>query len=403
VASWFARRGWAPRAHQLELAAAGAAGEHVLLVAPTGAGKTLAGFLPTLNELAAGDGARRSGSVHTLYISPLKALAADVARNVTGPVSEMALPVRIETRTGDTPASQRQRQRTDPPDILLTTPEQIALFTGMEEARTLFAGLKRIIIDEAHALMPGKRGDLLMLGLAALQRFAPGAQRVGLSATVADEPALARWLVPQGVDEEFIARVVHGPPGTDPQVDLLLSEGRVPWAGHTGRHAIEDVYRAIAGAGVSLVFVNTRFQAELAFQELWKINDLNLPIALHHGSLDAAQRRKVEAAARRGVHLHAGSGDRLGRCGPRDPDGRAQGRRAPGPADRPLQPHAGRALARAAGAHQPLRDAGVPRGPGCHRRPPPRQPRPAQRRTGCAGPACDGPGGGRAVPPRCAV
>ena len=271
------------------------AGEHTLLVAPTGAGKTLAGFLPTLQTLAGGRHPA-GGSVHTLYVSPLKALAADVARNITAPVAEMGLDLRVEIRTGDTPASQRQRQKSDPPDVLLTTPEQIALFGGMAEAPAMFAGLRRIIIDEAHALAPGKRGDLLMLGLAALQRIAPAARRVGLSATVADRPALARWLAPQAPDEEFVARIIEGPAGTEPDVGVLLGDGRVPWAGHTGRHAIADVYRAIAGAGVTLVFVNTRFQAELAFQELWKINELNLPIALHHGSLDAAQRRKVEAA-----------------------------------------------------------------------------------------------------------
>lgn len=297
IQEWFAARGWAPRVHQLAMLEAARAGEHALLVAPTGAGKTLAGFLPSLDELVrSGSQSRATGSVHTLYVSPLRALAADVARNVIGPATAMGLDIRIETRTGDTPASQRQRQKTDPPDILLTTPEQIALFAGMAEARTLFAGLRRIIIDEAHALAPGKRGDLLSLGLAALNRIAPDARRAGLSATVADEADLARWLVPQGTDEEFMARIVRGPAGADPHVDVLLGEGRVPWAGHTGRHAIEDVYRAIAGAGTSLVFVNTRFQAELAFQELWRINELNLPIALHHGSLEAGRRRRVEAA-----------------------------------------------------------------------------------------------------------
>ena len=129
---WFAGRGWAPRAHPLELLAKARAGRSVLLIAPTGGGKTLAGFLPSLVELHAAALAsrrapRREGGLRTLYISPLKALAIDIARNLERPVAEMGLPIRIETRTGDTPASRRQRQRRDPPHILLTTPEQLAL------------------------------------------------------------------------------------------------------------------------------------------------------------------------------------------------------------------------------------------------------------------------------------
>ncbi len=145
-AQWFAKRGWAPRAHQLALIEKARTGRSTLLIAPTGAGKTLAGFLPTLTELhlrgakiqnkvqrlvSTGKDIRRSQGLHTLYISPLKALAVDIARNLETPVSEMGLPVRVETRTGDTPVSKRQRQRRDPPDILLTTPEQLALAPGL--------------------------------------------------------------------------------------------------------------------------------------------------------------------------------------------------------------------------------------------------------------------------------
>lgn len=296
--TWFARRNWAPRAHQLELLAADQAGDHSLLIAPTGAGKTLAGFLPSLIDLTEEEGQPRG--LHTLYISPLKALAVDVERNLMAPINEMGLPIRVETRTGDTPATKRQRQRYDPPDLLLTTPEQVALFVGMPDAPKIFRGLKRIIIDEAHALAPTKRGDLLALGIATLQRFAPSARRTGLSATVADEAALAKWIAPQAGSEARFARIVRGPQGASPEVAMLLSEERVPWAGHTGRHAMQEVYQAIQQTQMALVFVNTRFQAELAFQELWKINEANLPIALHHGSLDVSQRRKVEEAMAQG-------------------------------------------------------------------------------------------------------
>ncbi|MET0687765.1 MAG: DEAD/DEAH box helicase, partial [Methyloceanibacter sp.] len=198
-ASWFAARGWAPHAHQLALLEAGQAGRDTLLIAPTGGGKTLAGFLPSLVDLAARPrskpGAQPAG-IHTVYVSPLKALATDIARNLATPVEEMALPIRLETRTGDTPASRRARQRVLPPDILLTTPEQIALMLSHQGAAELFDGLKFVILDELHALASSKRGDLLALDLARLRTHAPGLTAIGLSATVARPSELAAFLVP---------------------------------------------------------------------------------------------------------------------------------------------------------------------------------------------------------------
>lgn len=297
---WFASRGWAARAHQLEMIAAAQAGEDALLIAPTGGGKTLGGFLPSLIELAEivsqRPGKQRPHRLHTLYISPLKALSVDVARNLMTPVSEMGLDIRIETRTGDTSPSKRQRQRAHPPDILLTTPEQLALFCATANAEAFFRDLKRIVIDEIHAIAPQKRGDLLSLGLAAIAQWAPDVRRAGLSATVADEGGLARWLTPQTGDEARFARIVRGQAGARPQVEILDPGERIPWAGHSGRHAMADVYQRIKAAKMALVFVNTRSQAEMTFQELWNINTENLPIALHHGSLSPEQRRKVEAA-----------------------------------------------------------------------------------------------------------
>src|SRR5215468_10637546 len=301
---WFATRGWEPRGHQIALLDKARAGRSTLLVAPTGAGKTLAGFLPTLVELAArssrssvGRGALGSGSgLHTLYVSPLKALAVDVARNLEEPVAEMGLPIHIETRTGDTPASKRTRQRRYPPDILLTTPEQVALLLSTADAPYLFATLKRIVLDELHALVTSKRGDLLALGLARLYRIAPSLTTIGLSATVATPDELARYLVPQhhGVASQADVLIAEG--GAAPVVTMLDTAERLPWAGHTARHALEEMYGLIRRYRTTLMFVNTRSQAEMLFQELWRINDDSLAIALHHGSLDTAQRRKVEAA-----------------------------------------------------------------------------------------------------------
>ena len=289
-ADWFRARGWRPRSYQLQVLAAARAGASVLLTAPTGGGKTLAGFLPSLTAMSQREGKRRA-ALHTLYLSPLKALAVDVTRNLQQPVAEMNLDISLEVRTGDTPAAKRQRQRARPPDILLTTPEQLALLLSYADAPILFGGLAHIVVDELHALLSGKRGELLALGLARLAGLAPQARTIGLSATIAEpEPALAYI----GLGRPVLH--VDGGPGPLPTVEILASEARVPWAGHMAMHALPEVYERIRGHRTTLVFVNTRFQAEVIFQALWRLNEHGLAIALHHGSLSVEQRRKVEAA-----------------------------------------------------------------------------------------------------------
>lgn len=299
---WFAERGWAPRAHQLELLAMAQDGRSVLLIAPTGAGKTLAGFLPSLTELAA-RGRRKAGEarsgVHTLYISPLKALAVDIGRNLDKPVGEMGLPVTIETRTGDTPAHKRQRQKLAPPDILLTTPEQLALLNASSDAKRFFAGLRYVVLDELHSLVTSKRGHLLALGLARLRALVPDLQAIGLSATVAAPEELRRWLVAQD-PPGGMAELITVTGGAKPEITVLDSRERVPWSGHSARYAIPEIYEAIRRHRTTLLFVNTRSQAEMLFQELWRANEEALPIALHHGSLDVGQRRRVEKAMEAG-------------------------------------------------------------------------------------------------------
>ncbi|MGB6705507.1 MAG: ligase-associated DNA damage response DEXH box helicase [Pseudolabrys sp.] len=306
-ARWFAGRGWQVHAHQLALLARANAGRSALLIAPTGGGKTLAGFLPTLVELSergvrsrnlksTGRALVRSQGLHTLYISPLKALAVDIARNLEIPVQEMGLPVRLETRTGDTPTSKRQRQRRDPPDILLSTPEQLALLLASADAPYMFGTLKRVILDELHSLVTSKRGDLLSLGLARLFKLAPELITIGLSATVAKPDELRRFLVAQPPDSRAHADLVTAQAGAQPIVTMLDTEEHLPWAGHSARHALGEIYAHIKTHKTTLVFVNTRSQAEFLFQELWRNNDDNLAIALHHGSLDVAQRRRVEDA-----------------------------------------------------------------------------------------------------------
>jgi ATP-dependent Lhr-like helicase len=290
--AWFEARGWSPRQHQLNLLAHAQNGKNTLLIAPTGAGKTLAGFLPTLIEL---ERPVNRAALHTLYISPLKALAVDVHRNLQTPIADMGLDIRVETRTGDTSASKRQRQRRDPPAILLTTPEQLALLLATPDARPLFSSLRRVIFDELHAITASKRGDLLNLGLARLRNLAPAMTAIGLSATVRDPDELRRWLVRRGPRTK-LAELVIAPPGASPDLSILDTSEHLPWAGHSAKHAMAEVYARIRAAHMTLVFVNTRAQAEFVFQELWRLNEDALPIALHHGSLDVAQRRRVEDA-----------------------------------------------------------------------------------------------------------
>ena len=260
-------------------------------------------------------------------------------------MADLRLGVTIETRTGDTSVAKRKRQRATPPDILLTTPEQVALLLASPDSFTLFADLRRVVFDELHAIVAGKRGDLLCLDLARLRRIAPAMRTTGLSATVRDPAELQRWLVGQrdgarsspvkrgrgttrsvvegaatasrprieapqpppppsavplprcaGEDAPHLARLALAPPGAPADLTILDTEQRMPWSGHSARHALGEVYAAIRRAGMTLVFVNTRSQAEFIFQTLWTLNEDNLPIALHHGSLDASQRRRVEEA-----------------------------------------------------------------------------------------------------------
>ncbi len=275
-------------------------GRSALLVAPTGAGKTLAGFLPSLVELSERQGSASKGGkakgLHTLYVSPLKALAVDIARNLDAPIEGMDLPVTVETRTGDTPAHKRARQIQCPPDILLTTPEQLSLLLAHREAEAFFAGLKTIVLDELHALVTSKRGDLLSLALARVRRLAPEARAIGLSATVREPEELQKYLVGQVTGEDRRADLVVVKGGAKPDLHMLEVNRTLPLAGHTAWHSMPAIYDLIRAHRMVLVFVNTRLQAEYTFQELWRLNDDTLPIALHHGSLDATQRRRVEAA-----------------------------------------------------------------------------------------------------------
>ena len=288
---WFDTRGWSIHPHQQDMLDR-ASDPCLLLIAPTGGGKTLAGFLPTLVELANDP---RDG-LHTLYVSPLKALAADIKRNLRTPIDEAGLPIRVEDRTGDTSAHIKKRQRADPPHILLTTPESLALLTSYEDAPRMFKGVQRVVVDEIHALAESRRGDQLMLALARLQAMCPDLRRVGLSATVDDPAAIARLLARHPDPCE----IVVADPGPEPDISMLLTDEAPPWSGGGAKYSIPAVLKQVRQHKTTLIFHNTRAQAEIFFHNLWLANEDALPIGIHHGSLDRQQREKVEAAMVRG-------------------------------------------------------------------------------------------------------
>ena len=347
LADWFAAKGWAPRRHQLDDARRGAR-RAARAARRADRGGQDAGRVPAdLVELIE----RPAEGLHTLYVSPLKALAVDVQRNLLTPIDEMGLDIRVETRTGDTPSDRKARQRVKPPQMLLTTPESLSLLLSYPDSGRLFAGLRTIVIDEVHAFATGKRGDLLSLCLARLQTLAPAMRRVALSATVADPDGYRGWLSPDG-DIDAVA-LVQGEAGADAEIAILLPEGRVPWSGHSGRYAAAQVMAEIEAHRTTLVFCNTRSLAELIFQDLWKENeqaaaDRHPPrIAEPRGAAQGRRGDGRRQAARARRDRQPRSRRRLGRRRSRHPDGRAEGFVAAAPADRARQPPARRSRAEA--------------------------------------------------------
>ncbi len=287
VLDWFAARGWQPHSYQIAMVEAFGEGRSTLLIAPTGGGKTLSGFLPSIIDIAAAN----PTALHTLYISPLKALTNDIERNLAAPLREMGLDIRVETRTGDTPTAKRQRQRRTPPQILLTTPESLMLMLSYADAGRIFGGLRAVIVDEVHSFAHTKRGDFTALALARLRTLAPDHLRFGLSATVAEPQRLAEWLGGSGTP----AALLDAKLPMRPDIAIVRSAARMPYGGFMARYAVAEIYEAIRSARTAIVFVNTRAQAELILQLLWEVNADGLPITIYHGSLAREQRRKTEA------------------------------------------------------------------------------------------------------------
>ena len=284
---WFDQQSWKILSHQREMVARYDRRESTLLTAPTGTGKTLAGFLGSLIDIAQ----TQPTGLHTLYISPLKALNYDIERNVESLIKALDLPVRIESRTGDTSQYRRQRQRAKPPNILLTTPESLMLLLSYPEAPKMFGQLQAVVIDEIHQVASSKRGDLITLALAQLEAWSPGYRRIGLSATVADPDLFCAWLGPTDKPVSHL----NSPAGKPPHVTILKTANPVPYTGFMAQYAVPEIMAQIDKAKTTIVFVNTRAQAELLFQFLWEANTDALPIAIYHASLTRELRLKTAA------------------------------------------------------------------------------------------------------------
>ncbi len=245
----------------------------------------MSGFLPPFFDLHSRNYIK---GLHTLYISPLKALTNDIERNISIPINELKLPIKFETRTGDTPNTKRIKQKIHPPHFLMTTPESLALMISYENSNLYFKNVKFIIIDEIHSFFDNKRGDLLSLLIERIQSFSPLMIRIGLSATIGNKIQALNWLCRKK------PKIVMLKSKSIPKINIIKTTARIPWSGFSPKYAIHGIYKKILRSNKSLVFVNTRSQAETVFQELWKINKYNLKIAIHHSSLEKTIRNDVE-------------------------------------------------------------------------------------------------------------
>lgn len=297
IEGWFARRGWQPFDFQRAVWEAVAAGESGLLHATTGAGKTHAVWFAALS-LAMADPARRGTGLTVLWITPMRALASDTSQALSEPLPELGLDWRVGVRTGDTPSAERARQDRRLPQALVTTPESLSLMLSRADAPARLGGVSLVVVDEWHELIASKRGVQVQLALARLRQFNPGLLTWGLSATLGNlAHAMDVLLAHPG------GRLVQAVLPKVLQVDTLLPDTteRFPWGGHLGTRMLAPVVAQIDASASTLVFTNTRSQAELWYQALLEARpDWAGIIALHHGSLDASVRAWVEAGLKSG-------------------------------------------------------------------------------------------------------
>lgn len=307
VEAFFASKAWDPWPFQRESWDAFARGESGVITVATGAGKTYAAYMGPFaamvdRALAIEAGALPSPGPWLLYLSPLKSVARDVEIALGEPIRFAGLPIRIESRTGDTSASMRAKQKARLPEVLITTPESLSLLLTREDARSAFAGLMGVIVDEWHELLASKRGTQVELALARLRRFAPGLRTWAMSATIANLDEAASAVVGSGGARA--ATIVRGEMERPTTIDAILPRDArsLPWCGHLGLSMVPAVIEELDPRVPTIVFTNTRSQAERWFGAIMAARpDLEPVSALHHGSLDRDDRQDVEAGLKAGT------------------------------------------------------------------------------------------------------
>lgn len=289
---WFTTRGWTPLPFQERAWAAYGRGESGLVHVPTGAGKTYAATVGPLADLVA-----RGGRL--VYVSPLRAMSRDIEAALRAPVVDLGLPLRVESRTGDTPSHVRARQKRAPPGVLVTTPESLSLLLTDPEAPRQLADVRAVVVDEWHELLDQKRGTQVELALARLRRFSPGMRVWALTATLQNLEEAARAAVGVGTEPTLVTEPLDRPV----VVETLLPDQRrgLPWAGHLGVRQLPRLLEWLDPDRSTLLFCNTRAQAERWFQALADARPAWAPrMALHHGSVDREERERVEAGLKDG-------------------------------------------------------------------------------------------------------
>ncbi|MBB6431655.1 ligase-associated DNA damage response DEXH box helicase [Algisphaera agarilytica] len=307
VESWFRDAVGEPFAFQRDAWASQLAGESGLLHAPTGMGKTYSAWLPSLMRWCDGHPEqstwqdKQTEPIRVLWITPLRALATDTEENLKKPIGALGLPWTVERRTGDVSATVKARQKKRLPSALVTTPESLSVLLSYADARQKFRGLQTVIVDEWHELMSTKRGTQTELGLARLRTWNPELSVWGLSATLGNLPEAMDTLLGPGLAPT--GQLIHGPDHKQIEITTLLPDDmdRFPWAGHLGITLLPQVLAVLENAGSTLLFTNTRSQAEIWFNEIIaKRPDWIGEVALHHGSIDRKSRQAVEDLLRQG-------------------------------------------------------------------------------------------------------
>ncbi|RKG73262.1 ligase-associated DNA damage response DEXH box helicase [Corallococcus exercitus] len=292
---WFASKGWTPYAFQEEAWAAYARGDSGLIHVPTGAGKTYAAYIGPLADAAE----RNEKGLQILYLTPLRAVSRDVEQALREPLLALDADLEVESRTGDTSSSVRQRQRERLPQVLITTPESLSLLLTQEQAAENFASLRAVIVDEWHELLASKRGTQVELALARLRHFAPGLRTWALSATLANLEEAARTVVGTDRKPTLVSAELQRP--VDVETLLPAEVDSFPWSGHLGFSMLPRVAEWLDPTQSTLLFTNTRSQAERWFEGLRFLRpEWEHLLALHHGSIDREERERVEGGLKDG-------------------------------------------------------------------------------------------------------